>query len=568
MGSPGGPFPGPNCNICAGIPRSYDPNDITGPEGYEALRWLSLQNALGYTVRFENSPDFATAPAQKVVIELPLGPHVNPYSFRLGSFGFGDFWYEPPANVAFYTASLTNTIDSLGVRVDVTAGVDVVSNKAFWIFESKDPLTGLAPEDPLIGFLPVNDTLAIDSVVQRGEGFVFFTIEPQETAVTGDTAAAQAAIFFDLNAPILTNTWTNVFDAFPPESQMNALPAFAPGNQVQLSWTAQDDPGGSGVAKYAVYVSKDGLPFYLHQPDIDTAAYLFTGEEGSAYSFYVLATDHVGNEEPPKESGETGIFLGGEGPFLAILSPVAFSEYCVGDEMAIDWLANLIGQVDIELSGDGGDSFYLIATDVDTSAGPFLWTIPDTTAAGPNYLVRITESGGSGLSATSEPFVIHALPIVNLGADTTILAGESLVLDAGNPSGVYQWTTGAISQTITVAETGVYGVTVTDPNGCSAGDSIQVTVITSVPEQEILTAFKAFPNPVRDELALSFFLRKSAEATLAITDMRGNNLHTRRMELGQGSHVVRVDMAGWPAGSYLLALRFGEYEARAVVVKG
>ena len=561
------PFP---CNICIPVLHAFDPNDIAGPVGYEEPRWVAVQSNMGYTVRFENDPDFATAPAQKVVIELPLGEHLNPYSFRLGEFGFGDFRYQPPDNIAYYAETLTNTVDSLGVVVDVTAGVDVVGNKAFWIFESKDPLTGLPPDDALLGFLPVNDTtvtIYTDTVTQKGEGFVTFFIDPLATAVTGDSVNAQAAIVFDINAPIPTNVWTNILDAFPPTSAMNALPPVAPGSSIELSWTALDDPGGVGVGQYDLYVSQDGLPFYLFAADIDTTSYLFTGEEGSTYSFYTRATDFVGNEEAPKTMGEASVLLGGEGPFLAVVSPVAFSEYCLGAELTIEWLANLVDEIDILLSADGGASFETIATAIDPQSGTYTYQLPLGLIPGPSYLVQLVDAAGSGLAISSEPFVVHALPVVALGNDTTILAGASLPLEAGIPNGSYQWSTGDTGPAITVTETGTYSVTVTDPNGCSNSDEIEVTVITSIPEQEVLTAFKLFPNPTDGQLQVSFYLKQAAEIALEFTDLPGNPVYRQDASLSQGNQLLKFDLRGWPAGPYLLSMTFEGYEIQARVVK-
>ncbi len=63
---------------------------------------------------------------------------------------------------------------------------------------------------------------------------------------------------------------------------------------------------------------------------------------------------------------------------------------------------------------------------------------------------------------------------VNLGNDTTICAGSSLTLDAGNPGASYSWNTGANSQTISVNAAGTYSVTVTNAAGCSDTDTIMV----------------------------------------------------------------------------------------------
>jgi len=304
------PLPGSPINI----PRLHavDPNEISGPVGYEASRWVARKDRLGYTILFENDPDFATAPAQVVRVNLPVDPHLNINTVRLGSFGFGAFAFDVPPNTSFYSRRL-DVRDSLQVYVDVTAGIDVVKKEVFWIFESIDPLTGLPPEAGDVGFLPVNDTtvnIYNDTLPKRGEGYVTFTIVPANSTVTGDTAFAQASIVFDINEAILTNTWTNLIDAFPPTSTLDNLPATVPPDStLNITWTGQDDPGGVGVRHYDLYASRDGGPFLIVAEKVDTTAYQFTGSPGATYAFYTRATDHVGNVEEPKFAGEQTVFF-------------------------------------------------------------------------------------------------------------------------------------------------------------------------------------------------------------------------------------------------------------------
>lgn len=67
-------------------------------------------------------------------------------------------------------------------------------------------------------------------------------------------------------------------------------------------------------------------------------------------------------------------------------------------------------------------------------------------------------------------------PVVNFGPDTTLCQGVSLTLQATTGTGfTYLWNTGATTPSITVNTTGTYSVTATAPNGCTAGDEINVT---------------------------------------------------------------------------------------------
>jgi len=133
--------------------------------------------------------------------------------------------------------------------------------------------------------------------------------------VTGDSISAQAGIVFDLNAPVITNNWVNIVDAFPPTSTIESLPQSLATNTVELTFLAEDDIGGSGLRDIDLYVSRNGAPFYLHEEGIDTTKYTFAGEGGGEYCFFTLATDNVDNTEEMKTEAATCTTLEGRYEF-------------------------------------------------------------------------------------------------------------------------------------------------------------------------------------------------------------------------------------------------------------
>lgn len=68
-------------------------------------------------------------------------------------------------------------------------------------------------------------------------------------------------------------------------------------------------------------------------------------------------------------------------------------------------------------------------------------------------------------------------PLVNLGGDYSICEGDTVVLDAGNPTSTYVWNgTTIVDQTLSVTQPGIYTVQVTDTNGCTGIGSTVVDV--------------------------------------------------------------------------------------------
>lgn len=90
------------------------------------------------------------------------------------------------------------------------------------------------------------------------------------------------------------------------------------------------------------------------------------------------------------------------------------------------------------------------------------------------YGVTVTVNGCSAYDEVDVGY--NPTPVVNLGADQQICAGQQVVLDATLTGATYQWTTGSTSSSITASASGTYGVTVT-LNGCSASDAMDLTVV-------------------------------------------------------------------------------------------
>lgn len=364
------PIDPPQADITIPIVISLDPNEIIGPAGYGPERWVSVEATLPYTVLFENDPDFATAPAQKVVIEHYFDNDLNPFTFRLGDFGFGSYYFQVPDNVSYYNNRLDLT-DSLGLYVDVLAGVDVDQKRAFWIFQSIDPASGLSATLPAeSGFLPVND-----SITRAGEGFVRFTVQPWNTAQTGNPVNASASIVFDDNPPIATNVATNTLDADRPESAVTKIDTSAAANGVYtLHWNGSDK--GAGLTTYTLHVSAGNGPFLPKAGPFTDTVYAFNGSPDSVYRFFTIARDHVGLTELPKYAGE---------PSCMELTVGALTDAAAG-------AAN--GSVTIAVSGSTGALTYSWLHDANLQ-GPTAANLP----AGV-YTVVVTDAAGCMASLT------------------------------------------------------------------------------------------------------------------------------------------------------------------------
>ena len=96
------------------------------------------------------------------------------------------------------------------------------------------------------------------------------------------------------------------------------------------------------------------------------------------------------------------------------------------------------------------------------------------------YHVAGTTFNGCKSFDTVSVLNVYPLPAVQLDQDPDLCIGEWKILDAG-PFASYQWSTGALSRTIQVGDTGTYKVTVTSAEGCSASGGVSITTLHPTP---------------------------------------------------------------------------------------
>ncbi len=368
---PSKPDPHPSDSTNVPVYDPYDPNEIIGTRGYDALgdtlQWVAVTASLPYTIYFENDPELATAAAQKVEVRHRLHAKADISTFAIGAFGFGSHVFTVEGNRSSYQQRLDLTQD-MGIYVDVVAGIDIVAGEAFWILQSIDPATGLPPQGTQQGFLPVNDEN------HSGEGYVSFTIRPKANAcVTGDELTASASIVFDINEAIPTNVWHNTVDALPPTTQLTGQEGND--NEVQLQFSGTDDEGGCGIKQYKLYVSDNYGAYSLYNTYPTGSEAVFPTEYDHCYRFFCLGEDNVGNLEEIKETAEYEF-----GNYNLLITVAASPE---------------------EGGTVGGGNAYVYGSNATLTAIPNLgytfvnWTKNnEVVSTNPTYCFTVTEAGG------------------------------------------------------------------------------------------------------------------------------------------------------------------------------
>lgn len=168
------------------------------------------------------------------------------------------------------------------------------------------------------------------------------------------------------------------------------------------------------------------------------------------------------------------------GANTAIIQPTTSGEYWVqvgnGYCTASDTIAVLFKPVPVDMVEDATACIgYQVSFDAGNPGASYAWSTGaisstiSTDSAG-TYSVLVTGSNGCALTFDGEALFVPQ-PVVDLGADTVLCRGQSLLLDAGDPGNGFLWSTGAQTNTLNVVNTGFYSVEV-DNGYCTVRDSI------------------------------------------------------------------------------------------------
>jgi RHS repeat-associated protein len=386
---------------------SQDPNDIVGPGGVGAEQWLHPVVPLDYQVRFENDAQAATAAAQEVFVTATVDPDLDWDTLELGPIQFGEVTIAPPLGAqSFSTAVDSHNADGSPLIVDVEAIFDRAAWVIRWTFRSRDPATGLLPDDAFAGFLPPNDA------TRRGEGSVRFTARPKAGLPTGTRFTASASIVFDMNAAIETNVWSNALDAAGPSTTIAPLPTTTEDTSIPLSWTGADS--GSGIVAYTVHVSRDGGAFVPWLVGTTLTSANFTGTVGHRYAIRVTAVDGVGFTEPLDSASEATTTIIPPPPDLVAASDSGSSST---DNLTNDTTPTFTG------TAEAGATVTLLAgttvLGTATAVGG-TWTITATALADGVYPVFARAVDAAGNTADSNALTVTIVTQVGLPREIAI----------------------------------------------------------------------------------------------------------------------------------------------------
>ncbi len=156
----------------------------------------------------------------------------------------------------------------------------------------------------------------------------------------------------------------------------------------------------------------------------------------------------------------------------------------------------------------------------------FAWNTGET-----SQTIEVNESGTYSVEVTDEigclgtddiELIVNPMPFVNLGNDTAICIGESVILDAQNNGFNYKWNTGESSQTINITSTGNYTVEVYDEIGCADTSTMYLDVhelpIVQLGNDTVICEFQSIILDAQNENFDFIWTTGSIEQTIEVSE--------------------------------------------------
>ena len=268
---------------------------VQGPSAMphtDGKSYLPAETALPYKISFQNATESAL---NQIRLVTQIDEQLDPYSIRLTDIKVGDINLHVPENRSSFSSDFDFT-GSLGFILRVSAGIDAESRVLTWLIQAIDPVTGEVSKRDIHSLLKMN---------ANNKGFVGYTVQSVETAVSGEEIVTQARVYLNDTPPVDSQAYNYVLDNFRPVTTLSVTSQEGVDtSQVhyKVNWNAQDDL--SGIRYVTLYVAENGSDFRIWKKQLVQAQgdALFVGTAGKTYEFLAVATDIAGNQETAKVS--------------------------------------------------------------------------------------------------------------------------------------------------------------------------------------------------------------------------------------------------------------------------
>lgn len=178
-------------------------------------------------------------------------------------------------------------------------------------------------------------------------------------------------------------------------------------------------------------------------------------------------------------------------------------------------------------------------------------------------------------SAVSNSILIQAVKLAVTASNTgPYFEGELLKLSSASSTGTaplkYEWTgPNSFSSVIqnpsilnvSLKAAGTYGVKVTDANNCQGNAQTEVKINPILANETPKGAeVSIYPNPVGEQLNVSFDAEPNKQISITILDSRGQIIEQRKLKSVGGNQQEKLDVRNITSGQYLLKINTSQQE--------
>jgi hypothetical protein len=222
-----------------------------------------------------------------------------------------------------------------------------------------------------------------------------------------------------------SSIFTTRIDVSPPTSRVQPLPDVEPSASFTLSWSGQDETGGSGVAYYDIYVSDNGGAFTPWLTGTTQTSATYAGQNGHSYGFYSVATDNAGNRQATPAAAQA---------VTQVLAPPV-SESALIQFGSSSFTANVdAGSTNIILTR-AGNLGATVTVVLSSPGGLAVRAFQETVSFGPNVTSQSIPIPivNDGLPGRSDLVVPLSLSAPGAGTSLGAAASATLVIHDDNP---------------------------------------------------------------------------------------------------------------------------------------
>jgi subtilisin-like proprotein convertase family protein len=351
---------------------------------------------------------------------------------------------------------------------------------------------------------------------------------------TGDIGILHKwTLYFEFENNIVSYIWSN--------NGTNSQITVTPSQNGIFYVTVTDAKGCTKIASAEVQVVSAS-----NQPDLGPNRYICQGQSviisaGQNFDTYLWNTQETTASIEVSEQGTYSVTV---------------TDACGSHEANVQVFVNQLPQLNL-----GDDISTCVGNDVNIYAGEFesyLWSTDENTPSisftpiySGTFPFAVTITDGNGCQNSDEIVVdVHELPEIELGEDLIICHNEIVTLQAGNFS-EYMWSNNSSDSYIVVNANELqpgsyyYSVTVTDSNGCSASDEINVYIeICAGIIDGDFSSIKIYPNPANEFI----YVELPNEQQISILDAQGQIIFSSSLPLNKH----KVDLKHLPAGLYII----------------